>query len=152
MIRFEKCIARRRGSEHRTELKRRSRSAELRLLALIFGLISIPAYAQESLTIADIRCMIVGMELSALTDSQSQSRGIFMTLYYMGRIRGRTPKLIIEDLTIEEANKMPNGELASEEKRCLTDLAEAGVKLTQIGKDIIERKAKMPTLPNAPAN
>jgi hypothetical protein len=126
------------------------RGARLGIFMAILCLAAMPAHSQESPEIADIRCVIVGMRLSATSDSQMQSRGIFMTLYYMGRLRGRTPNIEIEAPLVKEAKKMGAGEFPPEEKRCVTDLAQAGELLTQIGKDLIENQFKVASPASAP--
>lgn len=149
MTHSEGCSGYRIGSERWIILK--GKRFLWGVLVVISGLASAPTHAQDALTIADVHCVIVGMELSATADSASRSRGVFLALYYTGRLDGRTPKFDFENLLIEETNKMSGTEYASEMKRCGAELAAKGLKMTQIGKDMTQRKAKMPTLPTGPA-
>jgi hypothetical protein len=112
------------------------------LLTVAFGLVPMRVEAQDATTIADIRCVIVGMELAGVANSAQQPQGIVLTWYYIGRLEGRVPKLDIESLLIEETSGMANSDYASEAKRCSAELAEMGRHVTQIGKDLIEREKK----------
>jgi hypothetical protein len=124
----------------------------LSVLLAVLGLVSARAEAQDAATIADIRCVVVGMQLSGMANSPQQSRGIVLTWYYIGRLDGRMPKLDIEDLLIKETSKMTASDYASEARRCGASLAEKGQKVTQIGQDLIERGKKIPGQPSTPAN
>lgn len=119
------------------------RRLKLSVLLVAVALGSVRAEAQDAATIADIRCVIVGMQLSGMVSPQ-QSSGILLTWYYIGRLDGRAPKLEIEALLIAEANKMTSSDYASETKRCGAGLTERGQQVTQVGKDLIERGKKMP--------
>jgi hypothetical protein len=121
------------------------RMCGLSMLVGVLWLASVRAEAQEAVNIADIRCVVVGMKLSEMVNSPDQSRGILLTLYYIGRLDGRVPQLDIENLLIEENSKMTSSDYASEAKRCGTGLAEKGQQITKVGKDLIERGKKMPT-------
>lgn len=118
------------------------RKHRLSVLVAVLGLVSVRAGAQEAVNIADIRCVVVGMRLSGMASSPDQSRGILLTLYYMGRLDGRVPQLDIEDLLIEESSKMTNSDYAAEAKRCGAGLAEKGQQITKVGTDLIERGKK----------
>jgi hypothetical protein len=120
------------------------RRLELSVLLAAVALGSVRTEAQDAATIADIRCVIVGMQLSGMANSPQQSSGILLTWYYIGRLDGRAPKLEIESLLIAEANKMSSSDYASEAKRCGAGLTERGQQVTQVGKDLIERGKKMP--------
>jgi hypothetical protein len=106
------------------------------ILASILGLMATAAVAQDSATIADVRCVVVGMQIAGAATSPQQSRGVFMTLYYIGRLDGRTPKLDIERLIVAEANRMTSTDYASEGQRCEAGLTEKGQQITQIGRDM----------------
>ena len=83
--------------------------------------------AQDAATIADVRCVAVGMQIAGAAASPQQSSGVFITLYYMGRLDGRGVKKGVEEqLVVEEASKMTSADYASETKRCEAGLAETG--------------------------
>jgi hypothetical protein len=114
------------------------------ILGSALGLMATAAVAQDAVTIADIRCVIVGMQLSGMANSPQQPRGILLTLYYIGRLDGRSPKLDIEHLIIEETRRMADADYASEEKRCGAGLTEKGQQITEIGKHLVESGKKAP--------
>jgi hypothetical protein len=115
------------------------------MLVATLGLASMRIGAQETVNIADIRCVAVGMKLAGAANSSDQSRGFLLTLYYIGRLDGRVPKLDIENLLIVESSKMSSSDDASEAKRCGAGLVVKGEQITKIGKDLIEREKKKPT-------
>ena len=112
----------------------------LNVLLVFLLLPAVNAQAQDAATIADIRCVIVGMQLAGVANSAQQPQGIVLTWYYIGRLEGRVPKLDIEKLLIEETGSMTSSDYALEIKRCGAELAEKGRQVTQIGKDLIERE------------
>jgi hypothetical protein len=120
------------------------RKRRLSMLVLILGLASMSVGAQEAVNVADIRCVVVGMKLTGATDSPDQSRGFLLTLYYLGRLDGRSPKLDIERLIIEEARRMSEADYGSEERRCGAALAEKGRQITEIGKHLVEMRKDVP--------
>jgi hypothetical protein len=120
------------------------RKRGLSMLVATLGLASMRIGAQETVNIADIRCVIVGMKLAGATSSPDQSRGFLLTLYYIGRLDGRVPKLDIEHLIIGETRKMADADYASEEKRCGGALAQKGQQITEIGNHLVESGKKAP--------
>jgi hypothetical protein len=114
------------------------------ILVVTLGLASMRIGAQEAVNIADVRCVAVGMKLASAANSADQSRGFLLTLYYLGRLDGRVPKLDIENLLIAEGSKMTSSDDTSEARRCGARLAEKGEQITKIGKDLIEREKKKP--------
>ena len=119
-----------------------ARYRRLSMLLAVSGLVSSGSEAQDAATIADIRCVIIGMQLSAVTNSPQQTQGIVLTWYYIGRLDGRMPKLDIESLLIEETSRMTSSDYSSETKRCGAALAAKGQQVNKIGKDLIEREKK----------
>jgi hypothetical protein len=99
--------------------------------------------APDTETAADMRCVIVGMRLAGMTDPTARSSGMMGALYYLGRVEGRTPKLDVETLMIEQISKMTSSDYSSETQRCGNGLTAKGKQISQIGKDMIERGQKM---------
>jgi hypothetical protein len=114
-----------------------------RVLA-VTGLVLLPAQvrAQDAETIADVRCAIVGINFAGMPDPSHQTAGTMLSLYYIGRLNGRAPKLNIESLLIAEINTMTPADYDSEAKRCGASLADKGREIARIGKDISERAQK----------
>ena len=119
------------------------RSSVLTVLAGALTLSSVQAPAQDAETIADVRCVIVGMKLAGMTDSTQQTSGMMLSMYYIGRLDGRVPELDIESLMIKEIDTMTTADYGSEAKRCGASLADRGKGITRIGKDMIERGKKL---------
>src|ERR1700722_15718544 len=63
-------------------------------------------FAQDAVTSADVRCVVVGMQIAGSTAGTEQTMGGYMTMYYMGRLNGRGVKGNIEQLVIAEVKKM----------------------------------------------
>ena len=120
------------------------RKRRLSMLVAALGLASMRVGAQEAVNIADIRCVVVGMKLAGVASSADQSRGFLLTLYYIGRLDGRVPKLDIENLLIAETSKMTSSDDAEEAKRCGAALVDKGEQIAKIGKDLIDRGKKNP--------
>ncbi len=111
---------------------------------------SMQTQAQDADTIADVRCVVVGIRFSELTDPKLKSAGTMLTMYFVGRIEGRAPKLDIEELLVNEVVKMTSADYGSEAKRCGGSLALKGQDMTKIGNDLLERAKKMQDQATAP--
>jgi hypothetical protein len=120
------------------------------VLAVGLVFFSRQAQALDDDTIADVRCIVVGMRFSGLTDPNLKSAGTMLGLYYVGRIEGRTPKLDIEELLVSEAVKMTSADYGSEAQRCGGSLALKGQELTKIGNDLLKRAQEMRDQATAP--
>jgi hypothetical protein len=119
-----------------------------RVLA-VTGLVLLPvqARAQDAETIADVRCAIVGINFAGMPDASHQTAGTMLSLYYIGRLNGRAPKLNVEDLLIKEIKAMTPADYESEARRCGASLSEKGQEIARIGKDISGREQKPSTPP-----
>ena len=106
------------------------------ILVAMAGLFAGRAWAQSAEIIADVRCVVVGMQIAWAATSAHQPRGVFMTLYYLGRLDGRAVKVDLEQLIVAEATRMSSADYASEAQRCEGGLTEKGQQITQIGKDL----------------
>jgi hypothetical protein len=117
------------------------------LLTVLVGtltLSSAQARAQDAETIADVRCFIAGVLIVARTSDPTQrSAGMMLSLYYIGRLDGRVPKLDLEELVIKEVSTMTTFDFSSEAKRCGASLTDRGQEITQIGNDMVERGKNM---------
>jgi hypothetical protein len=122
------------------------------VFAGFFVLVPVHAQGPETETIADVRCIVVGMKIGTSGNSTQQSVAMMTTLYYIGRIDGREPKLDIEDLLAKEFLKMTAPQFASEATRCGTHLTEKGKEISKIGKDMAELGQKMLDKSNPPTN
>src|SRR5260370_16462066 len=116
------------------------RNRLLRVLAGALTLSSAQAPAQDAETIADVRCLIVGMKFAGMADPTQQSAGMMLSMYYIGRLDGRVPKLDIEALMIKEIITMTTSDYGSEAKRCGASLTDKGQAITRIGKTRLARR------------
>lgn len=114
-------------------------------LVAIYALLPQPTVASDDAVItADVRCVVVGMQIAGSGDASQQSRGIYMTLYYLGRLDGRPQKLDAEALIVAQANSMTSADYAAEAKRCEAGLTEKGRQITDIGKHLSDRATATP--------
>jgi hypothetical protein len=112
------------------------------LLLGALALCSAQARAQDADTTADVRCVIVGTRLLQQPGATEQSAGAMLTMYYIGRLDGRVPKLDLEEALIKEASIMTGSDYAAEAKRCGASLTAKGQEITRIGKDMVEKGQK----------
>ena len=56
-----------------------------------------------------------------------------MAIYYLGRLDAQKPKVDLEALLIDQANRMTPADLKSEAVRCGSELAARGQELQDIG-------------------
>jgi hypothetical protein len=116
------------------------------LLTLLMGTLALSstlAFAQDAETIADVRCVIIGMKLVGMADPAKQSAGMMLSIYYIGRLDGRVPQLDIEELMVKEISTMTASDYGSDAQRCGASLMDKGQEITRIGKDLVERGQKM---------
>lgn len=109
-------------------------------LLCLLALASAQVRAEDDTTIADVRCVVVGLRLSNDADARQRSAGLMTTLYYMGRLDGRVPALDLEAALLKEINTMTASDYVSEGMRCGAALSARGEQVTQIGKDLSERE------------
>jgi hypothetical protein len=112
------------------------------VLVAILSLLSTEARAQDVETIADVRCVIVGVLLVQKADPAQRTAGSMLSMYYIGRLDGRVPKLDLEELILKEGGTMTNADFGAEAKRCGETLAARGQEITRIGQDIVARERK----------
>lgn len=104
-------------------------------IALVsFGLTQ-AAYGQtsaiEDLTIADARCLVVGFSLAGAGPTpEARQAGNLISIYYVGRIHGRTPDANMEELVYQQASQATAASLEADRVRC-------GEEVQQVGRDLI---------------
>jgi hypothetical protein len=106
------------------------------LLLTASAVASCPVWSQDADTLADIRCVAVGVRSAEKPDSQQKSTGTLLVLYYIGRLDGRNPTLDVEKLLSEQIGKMTDADYAAEGIRCSRDLTKKGAQITRIGEDM----------------
>jgi len=120
------------------------------IIALSVARIEARVHLPRSELVTDVRCVIIGIKLAGMTDVSRQSAGTMLTLYYIGRLEGRAPKVDLEDLIFKEIKTMEPGGFDSEARRCGQGLADKARQLTQMKKDMVERERGISGYP-APA-
>jgi hypothetical protein len=94
---------------------------------------------QNSDTIGDVRCVVVGLKIAQLPDATQKAAGVMVTLYYIGRLDGRTPNLAMEDLISQEAQNITSASFQVEAARCGNSLKARGQALTEMGEHLTKR-------------
>lgn len=111
----------------------------LSLLIAALTLVPFQAMAQDADTIADVRCVAVGIRSAELPDSRQKSTGLLMALYFIGRLDGRDPKLDLEALLAAQLSKMTAADFTAEATRCGNSLATKGAQITRVGQDLLKQ-------------
>ena len=111
------------------------------VLCLTAGL-SLPSprvWAQDAATIADVRCVVVLWKMQESPDPKVVAVATEGSLYYLGRLDGRHPKLDLEPLLIQQSAKMAVYDLRPELMRCGELMSRRGRKIANISIDMIKR-------------
>jgi len=108
----------------------------LSMLWTVLALAPLQVSAQDADTIADVRCVAVGVRSAEKPDSRLKSTGTLLVLYYIGRLNGRNPTLDIEKMLSEQIAKMTDADYAAETSRCSKDLTQTGAQITKLGDDM----------------
>ena len=110
----------------------------VKAIGVMLTLSALPTYAQDADTVADVRCLVVGLKMMQLSDASMQKAGYISFMYYVGRLDGRTPSLDIEQSIIKELDHMTAPEFSAEAVRCGGGLTKKGEQLQRIGKDLAD--------------
>jgi hypothetical protein len=116
-----------------------SRTHWLSLLVAALPIVPLQVMAQDADTVADVRCVAVGIRSAELPDSRQKSTGLLMALYFIGRLDGRDPKLDLEALLSEQLAKMSAADFTTEATRCGNSLATKGAQITKVGQDLLKQ-------------
>lgn len=100
------------------------------------------AHAQDAETVADVRCLMVGLRLSTSVDATQQSNGIKVVMYYLGRLDRVVPGPSLEGLIVNAGSQMSITEFQTEAARCGKSLIEKGQLLQRIGNNLTLRSQK----------
>src|ERR1700685_3052113 len=100
-----------------------SNKYRLSLFVAALTLVPLRVMAQNADTVADVRCVAVGIRSAELPDSRQKSTGLLMALYFIGRLDGRDPKLDLEAMLSAQLSKMTAADFTAEAARCGNSLA-----------------------------
>jgi hypothetical protein len=125
-------------------------------IAMLAGSLSLAtaARAADDQTAADVRCLAVAFGMLQSPDPQVKSIAIGASLYFVGRLRGRTPDLDLEAAMVQQVGRMPPEDVRDELQRCSGVLQDEGGKLKAIAEDLKKRAddaAAPPARPAGPA-
>ncbi len=94
------------------------------------------AVAQDRQPEADLRCLVVALDMGNSVDPDIKNLAPLAAMYYIGRIEGRDPRLDLEAKLTGELMKMSAAERQAEVRRCGADLSAKGKLLSDIGANL----------------
>ncbi len=95
-----------------------------------------PAFAQQNDALsADTRCAMVGMMLTNAEGAtpQQQQVGAMMTVYYVGRMHGRSPGIDLNAAFNAQAQSMTGQSAQADGQRCSAEFSTVGALLAGPG-------------------
>jgi hypothetical protein len=87
----------------------------------------------------DIKCLAVSLDLSGSQDPDDQSLGMLGTMYWLGRLDGRTPAQDLEKQMQAGAFDMRPVDEKAEAARCAQVMTTRGPVLTKLGAEKQQR-------------
>jgi TonB family protein len=106
------------------------------------------AHAQQPPPSSDIRCLIVSMQMSTMTDTPRRTAGNMALLYYFGRLDPFPPKAIEEALT-QQLLHWTQTDFNTEGERCGKELTERTQRMSEIGDSLVPRGSDLEEKPHA---
>lgn len=97
------------------------------------------AVAGDDATAQDIRCFMIAAQQAASENTETRSTGINATLYWLGRLDGRTPGLDLEKQIMAELPSLTGAMMQSETERCRGILGQRGQALITLGQAMIKK-------------
>lgn len=108
----------------------------LRALFLIaFSLICSSAQASNDESSADVRCVLVSINMGASGTAAQRAAAIMVAMYFFGRLDARLPRSDVERLIASESKKITRAELRTSATYCGTMIEEKGQEFARLGKD-----------------
>ncbi len=90
--------------------------------AAIGAVWTVPAQAQDADADNDVKCLVLGIELSADPDTSLQMPGQFTALYFMGRLNGRMPAPELQAKILATAKSITQADIPAIAQTCTTTL------------------------------
>jgi hypothetical protein len=109
------------------------RSIVLSAAALAACAAAFSARAADDPASSDIRCLAVAATLASNADPKIQNAGVMASLYYLGKVDGRTPNLDLENRLKQELLQLQPQDLQADAVRCGAELARRGKAVSDIG-------------------
>ena len=98
----------------------------------VLALAAAPALA-ENLTQNDVRCAIIAFNMAGSDNPNFRTQGVMGSLYYLGKLDGRTPGLDLEARVRAEVTKMTPEQSKIEGQRCAAELGQRSKALQEMG-------------------
>ena len=95
-------------------------------------------FAQEAVG-ADLRCLIVAMELSGSSDEQVKTSAEAAGIYFLGRLDGRAPALDLPARAVEELRRMKPEDITPEFARCSALLGAREAAVTEMSRRLSQQ-------------
>jgi hypothetical protein len=109
------------------------------LSAVLLALFSSVTNASEPQPSADIRCVIIGMQMGNLPEISQRSAGSMMLMYYLGRLEIIAPELNVEESIVKELALMSPTDYQADSARCRKALSDKAHAVVLIGEHLVRR-------------
>lgn len=117
------------------------RHYRLYLIGLFAGLLAVASVlasrrteALDQATNADLRCLILALNVSSSKNVAQKQVGLVQTLYYLGRYDAHAGSANLEAAIVNEMGRMKGVNMQTESKRCGSYVQSRGVALQALGK------------------
>jgi len=91
------------------------------------------------IAVADVRCLIVALQMGSTPGAEAQTAAFMSVMYYFGKLDKGVRDAELEQAIAQEALRMTQGDVATEARRCGSELQERGKAITTIGNDLVAR-------------
>ena len=119
-------------------------SATAVALAISSALVAtVPALAQSD-DATDLRCFVVASVLMNSSDRSQRAAGVIGSLYFMGRLDGRSPGLDWNKRLTAEMAAMSGSDLSTVSATCGAIMTAQGRRLGEMGKQVQDHMALKP--------
>jgi hypothetical protein len=101
------------------------------------------AWAADTETTTDVRCLVVGALLASNNDANAKSAGLLAGLYYLGRLDGHDPGIDLAKAVTDEALKLKPSDVPDLAKTCGAIMMGRGKALSAAGEALKDRAADL---------
>jgi hypothetical protein len=100
-------------------------------------------------TASDVRCLIVTFKATSSENPAAKTAGLIGSMYFLGRLDGRTPNADLESQIIAQIKTMTSADYKAEAVRCGEILVVKGKTTTDMGHDLMKKGQQMMQLENS---
>jgi hypothetical protein len=123
---------------------RRNGSTAAVAIAVSSALVAaIPAAAQSD-DATDLRCFVVASVLMNSSDRNQRAAGVIGSLYFMGRLDGRSPSLDWNKRLTAEMAAMSGSDISTVSAACGAIMAAQGRRMGEMGKEVQDHMVLKP--------